>query len=272
MPARGRPATYVEYLAVVGLRPNTVRNYAREIRFLHEWCHQNGTTIKALALGDYEAYADTRPNTPGVRSHLRNALIRWWEWQELPVWPKLIAVPTQPEMVCKALEPVDVERLVKVAKGWYPEGVAVLVGIGLGVRNAEMRGLRWESFTADLSWVTVLGKGNKIRHEVVPDGLRVHLEPHRGSGYLFKGRHGGAVSHATICNYVKRVAEAAGITERVWPHRLRHTFGAEANDRTGDIRAVAKSMGHSRLETTKGYTRTTEAALRKVAGAIDELL
>lgn len=266
--------TFVDHLVGVGLRPKTVKDYVWELTRIMEWCREEGRSLADLRPTELRDYAETRPNTPSVRSHLRAAMIRWWEWQRLPGWPGAIEVPKQAPMVCKAFEPDDMERVAKTARriGWRA-GTAVIVGLGLGVRNEELRTLRWENFDRAMEWASITGKGNRVRTVSVPEPVAFELRPHRAKGYIFEGRYGGHVTHATISNWVKSVCAEAGFDPAdIWPHRLRHSYGAEANDETADLRAVAKSMGHTRTETTEGYTRTTQAALRKVSNAVGRRL
>ena len=55
---------------------------------------------------------------------------------------------------------------------------------------------------------------------------------------------------------------------RVHPHALRHTFGTQLRNGV-DIVVVADVMGHATLDTTRSYTRSSEADR---ARAIDQAL
>lgn len=263
-----RAPTYADYLAGQGMAPRTVREYVREVQGAIDWLSRRGCSLSDATPTALREYAATRPNTPSIRSHLRAGVIWWWRWQDIEGWPYAIEVPKQKPMVCQALEPDDMVLVAKAARGWWRAGTCVLIALTLGLRNEELRTLRWENFDRDMEWAEITGKGNKVRTVAVPPLLAREAGPYREAGYVFKGRFGGYVSHQTINNWVKAVCGEAGLTEEVWPHRLRHTFGAEANDTTGDLRAVARAMGHARTATTEGYTRTTAAALRRVSNAV----
>jgi integrase/recombinase XerC len=70
--------------------------------------------------------------------------------------------------------------------------------------------------------------------------------------------------------WIRAIASAADLEQRgaVYPHRLRHTFLAEVNDETGDIRVTQELAGHADPNCTMIYTRATE---RKKRAAIDSL-
>ncbi len=267
-----RAATYPEYLLGQGKTVKTLRDYRREVDLALRWFDARRLDLRTPTPSDLVAYADTRPNTPAIRAHLRSALRHYWKWQDVTGWPDAIRVPTPAPMVCKALEPIDARAMVKTAIGWWREGTAVLAGAYLALRNEEIASMRWDGFDTDMGWYTLVGKGNRTRtlpvHPVLADELGGH---ENGSLYIFEGRFSGYVSHATISNWVTKVAVDAGIDEHVFPHRLRHTALATANDNTGNLRAVQSFAGHARPETTSGYTRTTATRLREVSDSLDYL-
>ena len=267
-----RAATYPEYLLGQGKTIKTLRDYQREVDLALLWFNARRLDLRTPTPSDLVDYADTRPNTPAVRAHLRSALRHYWKWQDTLGWPDAIRVPTPAPMVCKAHEPDDARAMVKTAIGWWREGTAVLAGAYLALRNEEIASMRWDGFDTGMGWYTLVGKGNRTRtlpvHPVLADELGGRQN---GSLYVFEGRFTGHVTHAAIWNWVTKVAKEAGIEEHVFPHRLRHTALATANDNTGNLRAVQSFAGHARPETTSGYTRTTATRLREVSDSLDYL-
>ena len=273
MPAMGERtiADYNEYLTGQGLGPDTRRNYRRWVRDAESWLQEHHHALLAWATPtQLNDYAETIPYTHSSRGQAVAALRHYWEWKERDRPPvKAIRVPPAPEMVCRAVEPDQARDLVKVALGWWPEGTAVLFGLYLALRRTEIATAEWDRFTDDFGWYRVTGKYGKTATLPVHATLRAELAG-GGTGWVFPGRFAGHVSPATIWDWSKKVATAAGI-ESFTTHQLRHTSLATANDMLGDLRAVQTFGRHSKPSTTAGYTRTTRTRLREVSDSLNYL-
>jgi integrase/recombinase XerC len=141
-----------------------------------------------------------------------------------------------------------------------------------GLRVAEGCGLDLDDLDEARRTVRVLGKGDKER--VVPVGetaleaLDAYLAQRgRQRGPLFLNARGGRLTPRSAHRIVKRLARRAGISQRVTPHTLRHSFATHMLGEGADLRLIQELLGHSRLSTTQRYTHVSPEHLMRVYDA-----
>jgi len=122
---------------------------------------------------------------------------------------------------------------------------------------------------------TVTNKG-KIRSIVIPNKICKELlgycaEMDISDGYVFCGRNPQKIVHdSTVWRWCKKVATAANVDEsKVFPHNLRHLFAREFMEVHNDLPELADILGHSNLETTRIYTRTSVEDKRNKMETLD---
>jgi len=86
-----------------------------------------------------------------------------------------------------------------------------------------------------------------------------------GQGYRWHA-HPGALSRS-----VKEAAVRAGLSKRVTPHTLRHSFATHLLEQGWDIRQVQTLLGHASLETTQIYTHLIQSPAAAVRSPLDRL-
>jgi site-specific recombinase XerD len=119
----------------------------------------------------------------------------------------------------------------------------------------------------------VRGKGNKNRTLFVVDKLYETLKrylahpdsPKRKSDFMFptKVRTGKPVSQDRVRRMIKQAAREKGLTERVTPHVLRHTFATHMYERGVPADAISRMMGHDSLEETSLYIHVSDAMKKR---------
>jgi len=141
-----------------------------------------------------------------------------------------------------------------------------------GLRVSELASLDLGDLDRSQQTVRVLGKGRKER--IVPYGSRAagalgaYLAGRSAArGPLFANRRGGRLTVRSIHSIVRRCAAACGITRRVSPHTLRHTFATHLLDAGADLRMIQELLGHSSLSTTQRYTHVGADQLMRVYDA-----
>jgi tyrosine recombinase XerC len=165
------------------------------------------------------------------------------------------------EMMGKAKKPLSAARGQAIAELLYSSGLRVSELVGMNQADVDF----WNET------VRVVGKGNKER--LVPVGrpalvaLRAYIKrmgKTAPAAPLFLNARGGRLTSRAVHMEVTAAARAAGITKKVSPHTLRHSFATHLLDRGCDLRSVQEMLGHKNLSTTQVYAHVTTERLRKV--------
>ncbi len=174
----------------------------------------------------------------------------------------------------------EVERLLDApdpdhALYWRDRAILELL-YASGLRVSELVELPLTSLDADEGFVTVFGKGSKER--IVPVGapaLRTierylrDLRPTLGRGpsssdRVFLNARGRSLTRMAVWTLVKKSARRAGISKKVSPHTLRHTFATHLLEGGADLVVVQQLLGHADISTTQIYTHVDREYLRDV--------
>jgi integrase/recombinase XerD len=145
---------------------------------------------------------------------------------------------------------------------------------GAGLRVSELVSLRLQQVDLGGNYLTVKGKGSKVR--AVPFGrwarekllgyireTRPLLARGRAGPYLFITRSGRPLTRQGFWKLIRGYALAAGIEKRVTPHTLRHSFATHLLEGGADLRAVQMMLGHADIATTQIYTHVDGARLKE---------
>ncbi len=145
-----------------------------------------------------------------------------------------------------------------------------------GLRVSELAGLKIEQVNLKRDEFTVRGKGDKPRivflSSTAKDALKQYLSRRRdASEFIFisldrakGGREPGALTPRSIQRIVEKYSKMAGITKRITPHTLRHTFATDLLLSGADIRSVQSLLGHASITTTQIYTHITNKQMKEV--------
>jgi integrase/recombinase XerD len=143
-----------------------------------------------------------------------------------------------------------------------------------GARASEVADLACDSINREVGYVRAVGKGRKER--IVPVGRRAleALDAYRaeerplldrqGDPHLFLTHSGRRMGRETLWRLVKKYAVRAGVSPRVSPHTLRHSFATHLLEGGADLRAVQEMLGHVDIGTTQIYTHVDPSRLKAI--------
>lgn len=120
---------------------------------------------------------------------------------------------------------------------------------------------------------SIRGKGEKVRVVFLSDdakiAIRAYLKARKDMNEpMFVNQAlrdaGGRLTPRSIERIVRAYAIKAGISKKVTPHVLRHSFATDLLSNGADIRSVQMMLGHANIATTQVYTHITDKQLREV--------
>ncbi len=185
--------------------------------------------------------------------------------------------PPKTKRLPKVLSREQVAKLVAQPKGMEPlalrDRALLEVMYACGLRVSEAIGLRLGDVEEEEGMLRARGKGSKER--IVPVGreavaaLRLYgrrgrprLVGARVETHLFVNHRGSGLTRQGLYKIIQGHARGAGLSERMSPHTLRHTFATHLLAGGCDLRSLQEMLGHADLATTQIYTHLSAERLK----------
>ena len=270
--------------------PETLRNYASDLRQLHRFLLSrrlvsspiDPNSLSSDAVRAYLQWLDQKGNKPSslarklaaVRSFYRY-LSRRGMVNDNPV--DGMRTPKQPKLLPRVLTKDDADALMTFPAGltvWSLRDRALLETLySTGARVGELVALDIGDVRELEGLVRLQGKGRKER--IVPIGemaldairrYRLNL-PLPSAGVppraLFCNQRGGRLTSRSVARVVNRYSSRL-TGGAVSPHALRHSFATHLLDEGADLRSIQEMLGHASLSTTQRYTHVATDQLLAV--------
>lgn len=144
-----------------------------------------------------------------------------------------------------------------------------------GLRVSELASLNRD---LDLSKdeFSIRGKGEKVRvvflSEDAKDAIKKYLKARKDFNEAMfvqfsnnkSEKKDTRLTPRSIERLVKKYAIKAGISKKVTPHVIRHSFATDLLQNGADIRSVQMMLGHANIATTQIYTHVTDSQLKDI--------
>ncbi len=286
---------FLEYLEIErGRSDKTVRNYHFYLQRFAKWAKLPAPAeIDLELIRKYRLFLNRnvagrlegqiKKNTQNYHLIALRTFLKYLSKRDIKTLaPEKIELAKQGTRQVAFLEPEELLRLIAA-----PEADPTIVGIrdkailellfSTGLRVSELASLKVEDVNLKQDEFTVVGKGQKHRVVFLSDrakkAVRTYLDKRRDTSPFMFVRHDRAKAAQTeaqpltprsVQRIVDRYAREAGITKRVTPHTLRHTYATDLLRNGADIRAVQSLLGHASITTTQVYTHVTDKELKRV--------
>ena len=283
---------YADYLRVErGLAAATIRAYRTDLRLfgrdapgIEQWAASPEPARDYLASMTRPPRV-LRPTSLRRKAASIRAFYRFCYAEELidADIAALIDLPRQTQRLPDTLDAQEVVELLDASGGSDVIGLRDRALLELlyaaGLRVSEALALDREDLSISGGFVRVVGKGDKERlvpvGDVALEAIDAYLvERDRLSGGqtdedpgrqpLFLSRRGRRLDRMAAWRVMRQAALRAGLSGRVTPHTLRHSFATHLLEGGADLRVVQELLGHASITTTQLYTHITGERIRQV--------
>ncbi len=202
--------------------------------------------------------------------------------------PDRIELAKVPE---RSLDLITIEELdlilkapdIKTLRGLRDKAMLEML-FSTGLRVSELCALP-RDINLKLDEMSVRGKGEKVRVVFISDAAReavqkyldkrddmddalfIHIKEGKdgkSKEKLSKNKDSLRITSRSVERIIKQYAINSGISKKVTPHVIRHSFATDLLRNGADLRSVQMLLGHANINTTQIYTHVTDTELKKI--------
>lgn len=257
-------------LRLRGFSPLTVRNYSffadKFLKSTEKNCEDfNSDDAKAYLSQLFEGKSK---NTimlaaASLKFFYQEVLKKEFSDIKIPKKDKSLPEVMSQEEILNLIEATDNRKSRLIVSLLYSSGLRVSELVNLKVDDLNLK--------EKLGWVR-RGKGSKDRLFTISESLSEELAKYldkKENTYVFSKEK--PLTTRNIQKIIKGARLKAGITKKVTPHTLRHSFATHLLEQGTDIRVIQAVLGHSSLNTTQIYTHISNEQLKKIKNPFDNL-
>src|ERR1700734_2030374 len=261
----------------------TQRNYIRDVGRFASFLRRSPDTATADDVRRFQIeQRDDGVPTPTMNSIVSALRFFFTYTVDRPDLARKLVRAVHPRNLPVVLSRDEVARLLN-ATTCLKHQAALSVAYGAGLRVAEVAALKVADIDSERMLIRIeRGKGGRYRNAMLPADLLILLREwwkegrRQGAmlpgGWLFPGQNPvRPITTRQLSRVVEDAARSAGITKRVSPHTLRHSFATHLLEDGVDICVIQVLLGHAKLENTAFYTKVATRTVRTVTSPLDKL-
>jgi site-specific recombinase XerD len=214
---------------------------------------------------------------------VRMSALRFFYWKTLKrrdLYFDDLPMPKTPKRLPTVLSPEEIVRMIQAASSLMQRTILIFL-YATGIRRAELCRLKLGDIDSKRMVIRIeQGKGRRDRDipmtPLVLEALRKYWLHARSKVYLFPSPQIAnepekPISSKTVWNVVHEAAVRAGLTKRIGPHTLRHSFGTHHIEGGTDLLVLQALLGHAELKNTLVYVHLSQRQMRAAVNPLDRL-
>ena len=267
----------IEDMTARRFKEKVQKDYVRHVRTFTKFLGRSPDTATSEDLRRFQLHmAQRQIGAPTINSAIAALRFFFTVTLEKPDLVRPLRLVNEPRRAPVVLSPEEVARLLQAAPG-LKYRAALSVAYGAGLRVSEVANLKVSDIDSGRMMLRVeQGKGQRDRDVMLSphllELLREWWKAARPRVWLFPGQNPiNPVTPRQLNRAVTVAKDLAGISKRVSPHTLRHSFATHLLEQGVDIRVIQVLLGHAKLETTALYTRVAVSTVRDIKSPLDRL-
>lgn len=266
-------------LNIVGYSQKTIETYLTYLNIFSKYVKKDLREVNSDDVISFLSYLKQNKNSGSATMNLILSAIKHFYKEFLKLNLIIdIKLPKKAKKIPVVLTDKEITDLIDNTAN-YRNKLIIQFMFSTGVRvsecvNMKITDLNFYEFTGNV----LSGKGNKDRIIILSkkwvEDYKKHLEERNkkvNSEYLFCSDSGNALSVDTIQKFLKISATKAGITKKISPHKLRHSFATSLLENDVNIRYIQQLLGHANLNTTQIYTKVNTNKLKEIINPLDNM-
>jgi site-specific recombinase XerD len=261
----------------------TARAYIGAIRQFAEHFHRSPDQLGPDEVREFQVYLfrdrklaahSVQVRMAALRFFFGKTLHRPWRRDDMPM-------PKVPRRLPSILSPEEVARMIECADSLHHRTLLMTL-YATGMRRTELCRLKVGDIDSERMLIRIHeGKGGKDRDVPLSPKLLEQLRVYwrslkqKPTTWLFpSAQHRRAdlpIDGKTVWHACRNAARRAGITKRVHPHTLRHSFATHLLEAGADLPTIQLLLGHAELRDTALYLHLSKRHLTATQNPLDAL-
>ena len=258
----------------------TIESYIFSVKDFAEHFHKSPALLGAEEVRQYQLHLMNEKKLAARTVKVRMSALRFFYWKTLnrrDIYFDDLPIPKTPKRLPVVLSPEEVVRLIGAASSLMHRTILILL-YATGIRRAELKWLKVGDIDSQRMVIHIeQGKGRRDRDipmtPIVLELLREYWRHTKSRVYMFPSPLVAEkpISSKTVWNVVHEAAVRAGLTKRIGPHTLRHSFATHHIEGGTDLLVLQSLLGHAELKNTLVYVHLSQRQMRAAVNPLDRL-
>jgi integrase/recombinase XerD len=269
---------FVNWLKSKRYSENTIKTYTDSLRTFFRYF--SGKKVEEITNEDIIDFNNNYILKNGYSSSFQNQVVNaiklfYSTINDQKIDVNLVERPRKEQKLPDVLSKEEVEKMLKATSNIKHKCLIALI-YSCGMRRSEIINLKLGDIDSGRMLIKIRGaKGKKDRYvqlaKSILELLLTYYLAEKPKVWVFEGGNNQQYSATSISNDIKNAARKAGITKRVYPHILRHSFATHHLEQGTDLRYIQEWLGHASSKTTERYTHVSENTFNKFKNPLDDI-